>query len=137
MTTTRTIALVPTMRITGSGGMGTAANKITFNFNKAIKDGSFTVGDIGIVNGTIDLGSFTKVSATQYTIMLTPSLGGKHSNVAITVETSTLTGTANTLTDISDNGNTHTATTKNTTRISYLKNLVDIDGNGTDVDLTH
>jgi hypothetical protein len=46
MTTTRTIALVPTMRITGSGGMGTGANKITFNFNKAIKDGSFTVDDI-------------------------------------------------------------------------------------------
>ncbi len=125
------------MRITGSGGMGTGANKITFNFNKAIKDGSFTVDDIGIVNGTINLGSFTKVSATQYTIMVTPSLGGKHSNVAITVETSTLTGTANTLTDISDNGNTHTATTKNTTRISYLKNLVDIDGKNSDVDLTH
>jgi hypothetical protein len=36
------------------------------------------VGDIGIVNGTIDLGSFTKVSATQYTIMVTPSLGYKY-----------------------------------------------------------
>jgi hypothetical protein len=35
--------------------------------------------------------------------MVTPSLGGKHSNVAITVETNTLTGAANTLTDISDN----------------------------------
>jgi hypothetical protein len=41
----------------------------------------------------------------------------------------------NTLTDVSANANT--ATTKNTTRINYLKNLVDIDGNGTDVDLTH
>jgi hypothetical protein len=39
--------------------------------------------------------------------------------------------------DISDNGNTHTATTKNITRISYLKNLVDIDGKDSDVDLTH
>jgi hypothetical protein len=48
--------------------------------------------------------------------MVTPSLGGKHSNVAITVETNTLTGTASTLTetgtastltDISDNGNTN------------------------------
>jgi hypothetical protein len=38
---------------------------------KAIKDGSFTVDDIGIVNGTINLGSFTKVSATQYTTLLT------------------------------------------------------------------
>jgi hypothetical protein len=45
--------------------------------------------------------------------------------------------TTNTLTDISDNGNTHTATTKNITRISYLKNLVDIDGKDSDVDLTH
>jgi hypothetical protein len=108
MTTTRTTTSVPTMTITGSGGIGTAANKITFNFNKGIKDGLFTVNDIGIVNGTIHSDSFTKVSATQYTIMVTPSLGGKHSNVAITVETSTLTGTANTLTDISDNGNTHT-----------------------------
>jgi hypothetical protein len=34
----------------------------------------------------------------------------------------------------SDNGNTHTATTKNTTQISYLKNLVDIDGKDSDVD---
>jgi hypothetical protein len=82
------------------------------------------VDDIGIVNGTINSGSFTKVSATQYTIMVTPSLGGKHSNVAITTE---INNTTNTLTDISDNGNTHTATTKNTTQISYLKNLVDID----------
>jgi hypothetical protein len=31
----------------------------------------------------------------------------------------------------------HTATTKNITRISYLKNLVDIDGKDSDVDLTH
>ncbi len=137
MTTTRTIAFVPTITITGSGGMGSGANKITFNFNKAIQDGSFTVDDIGIINGTINSGSFTKVSATQYTIMVTPSLGGKHSNVAITVETNTLTGAANTLTDISDNGNTHTATTKNITQISYLKNLVDIDGKDSDVDLTH
>jgi hypothetical protein len=69
MTTTRTIAFVPTITITGSGGMGSGANKITFNFNKAIQDGSFTVDDIGIINGTINSGSFTKVSATQYTII--------------------------------------------------------------------
>jgi hypothetical protein len=56
MTTTRTIAFVPTITITGSGGMGSGANKITFNFNKALKDGAFTGGDIGIVNGTIYLG---------------------------------------------------------------------------------
>jgi uncharacterized protein (DUF952 family) len=34
----------------------------TFNFSKAIKDGSFTVDDIGIANGTIHSDSFTKVS---------------------------------------------------------------------------
>jgi hypothetical protein len=28
--------------------MGSGANKITFNFNKAIQDGSFTVDDIGM-----------------------------------------------------------------------------------------
>jgi hypothetical protein len=39
--------------------------------------------DIGITNGTINSGSFTKVSETQYTVMVTPSLGGKHSNVAV------------------------------------------------------
>jgi hypothetical protein len=47
--------------------------------------------------------------------MVTPSLGGKHSNVAIMVEVNTLKGSTNTLADISDNDNTNTATTKNTT----------------------
>jgi hypothetical protein len=60
------------------------------NFNKAIQDGSFTVDDIGIINGTINSGSFTKVSATQYTIMVTPSLGGKHSNVIVMVGTNAI-----------------------------------------------
>jgi hypothetical protein len=67
----------------------TAANTITFNFSAAIKDGSFTVDDIGVTNGTINSGSFTKVSETQYTVMVTPSLGGKHSNVGITVAANT------------------------------------------------
>jgi hypothetical protein len=49
-------------------------------FSKAIKDGTFSIDDINIVNGTIDSGSFTKVSEMQYTIMVTPSLGVKHSN---------------------------------------------------------
>jgi hypothetical protein len=44
-------------------------------------------------------GSFTKVSETQYTVMVTPSLGGKHSNVGITVA-------ANTFTDVVGNTNT-------------------------------
>jgi hypothetical protein len=51
-----------------SGGANTAANTITFNFSAAIKDGSFTVDDIGVTNGTINSGSFTKVSETQYTV---------------------------------------------------------------------
>jgi hypothetical protein len=46
-----------------------------------------------IANGTIHSDSFTKVSETQYTVIVTPSLGGKHSNVAITV-------VANAFTDI-------------------------------------
>jgi hypothetical protein len=104
----------PTLMITGSGGEGTAANTITFNFSAAIKDGSFTVDDIGITNGTINSGSFTKVSETQYTVMVTPNLGGKHSNVAITVA-------ANTFTDVA--GNTNTTIAKNTTKISNLKEL--------------
>jgi hypothetical protein len=33
--------------------------------------------DIGIANGIIHSDSFTKVSETQYTIIVTPSLGGK------------------------------------------------------------
>jgi hypothetical protein len=53
----------PTLIITGSGGKNTAANTIAFNFSKAIKDGSFTVDDIGIANGTIhsDSSSSTKL----------------------------------------------------------------------------
>ncbi|VVM18674.1 Chitinase (EC [uncultured Gammaproteobacteria bacterium] len=118
----------PTLIITGSGGKNTAANTIAFNFSKAIKDGSFTVDDIGIANGIIHSDSFTKVSETQYTIIVTPSLGGKHSNVAITV-------VANAFTDIA--GNANVAITKNITQINTLKDLVDIDGKGSDVDLTH
>jgi hypothetical protein len=34
-------------------------------------------------------------------------------------------------------GNANTAITKNTTKISSLKESVDIDGKGSDVDLTH
>jgi hypothetical protein len=42
---------------------------------------------------------------------------------------------ANTFTDIV--GNANTAIAKNTTQIIYLEKQVDIDGNGSDVDLTH
>jgi hypothetical protein len=41
------------------------------------------VDDIGIVNGTINSGSFTKVSATQYTIMVTPSSNIPTANILI------------------------------------------------------
>ncbi|VVM27167.1 Chitinase (EC [uncultured Gammaproteobacteria bacterium] len=105
-------------------GKNTASNTITFNFSEAIRNGSFSVDDIRISNGTINAGSFTKISDTQYTIVVTPSLGGQHSNVAITV-------LANTFVDIV--GNTNTAIAKNTTKISDLKDQVDIDGSGFDV----
>jgi hypothetical protein len=59
------------------------SNAITFNFSESIRDGSFTIDDIGIVNGTIDSGSFTKGSETQYAIRVTPSPGGKHSKTYI------------------------------------------------------
>ena len=120
-------SIQPTLIITGSGGADTAANTITFNFSKIIRDGSFTVDDIDIENGTINAGSFTKVSAAQYTIVVTPSLGGQHSNVAITVA-------ANTFVDIA--GNANAGIVKNTTKISNLKARIDIDGNNSDVDLT-
>jgi surface protein len=121
------MSTTPTLTITGSGGKNTATNTITFNFSEAIKNGSFTVDDIRISNGTINTGSFTKISDTQYTIVVTPNLGGNHSNVAITV-------LANTFVDIA--GNTNTTTTKNTTKISNLKDQVDIDGNDIDAVLT-
>ncbi|CAC9453658.1 Chitinase (EC [uncultured Gammaproteobacteria bacterium] len=98
MPTSRTITSIPSLRITGSGGANTVANTITFNFSKIVKDGSFTVDDIGIVNGTINSGSFTKVSETQYTVITTPSLGGKHSNVAITAANNAITVAGNAFT---------------------------------------
>jgi hypothetical protein len=55
--------------------------------------------------------SFTKVSETQYTVMVTPNLGGKHSNVGITVA-------ANTFTDVVGNTNT-TITQMRSSAISY------------------
>jgi hypothetical protein len=42
---------------------------------------------------------------------------------------------ANAFTDIA--GNANVAITKNITQINTLKDLVDIDGKGSDVDLTH
>jgi hypothetical protein len=42
MPTTKTITSVPSLTIAGSGGVNTAANTITFNFSKAVKDGLFT-----------------------------------------------------------------------------------------------
>jgi uncharacterized alpha/beta hydrolase family protein len=44
-------SIQPTLIITGSGGADTAANTITFNFSKIIRDGSFTVDDIDIPTG--------------------------------------------------------------------------------------
>jgi surface protein len=76
---------------------------------------SFTIDDIGIVNGTIDSGSFTKVSETQYAIRVTPSPGGKHSNVAITVA-------ANTFTNIAGNAK-GVCVRKHILHISHITNI--------------
>jgi hypothetical protein len=65
---------------------------------------------------------------TSQLIVVTPSLGGQHSNVAITVA-------ANTFTDIV--GNANTAIAKNTTQIIYLKKQVDINGNGANIPITN
>ncbi|WP_337925539.1 BspA family leucine-rich repeat surface protein [Bathymodiolus thermophilus thioautotrophic gill symbiont] len=120
----------PTLLISGSGGKDSAANTITFNFSKAIKDGSFTVADIDIINGTINAGSLTKINETQYTIKVTPNLGGKHSNVAITVA-------AGAFADIV--GNVNTAVAKNETRINLLRKRIDLsqdDGTYANTDIT-
>ncbi|CAB5503515.1 BspA family leucine-rich repeat surface protein, partial [Bathymodiolus thermophilus thioautotrophic gill symbiont] len=117
----------PTLTITGSSGKYTS-NTITFNFSEAIKDGSFTIGDIDIINGTLNANSFTKISATQYSVIVIPSLGGEHANVAIIVG-------ANTFADIA--GNTNATLTSNTTTISNLKNWFNINSSSSDVDLTH
>jgi hypothetical protein len=60
--------------------------------------------------------------------MVTPNLGGKHSNVGITVA-------ANTFTDVV--GNTNTTIAKNTTKISNLKDQIDINTDLTHWDVSH
>jgi hypothetical protein len=109
------MSTTPTLTITGSGGKNIATNTITFNFSEAIRNGSFSVDDIRISNGSINAGSFTKISDTQYTIVVTPSLGGQHSNVAITV-------LANTFVDIVGNTNTACAL-KHPGHISHIANI--------------
>ncbi|CAC9494124.1 hypothetical protein [uncultured Gammaproteobacteria bacterium] len=63
-------AISPILTIVGSGGANVAANTITFNFNEAIRIASFGISSISVANGTINPGSFTKLSDTQYTIMV-------------------------------------------------------------------
>jgi hypothetical protein len=61
----------------------TRISHLPFNFSKAIKDGTFSIDDINIVNGTIDSGSFTKVSEMRYTIMVESHPNGlnQHQNL--------------------------------------------------------
>jgi hypothetical protein len=47
------MSTTPTLTITGSGGKNIATNTITFNFSEAIRNGSFSVDDIRISNGSI------------------------------------------------------------------------------------
>jgi surface protein len=88
------------------------------------------IANIPIVNVLVKrecvIKCFARITYMGY-IPTRPSLGGQHSNVAITV-------LANTFVDIV--GNTNTAIAKNTTKISDLKDQVDIDGSGFDVVLT-
>ncbi|CAB5495947.1 hypothetical protein THERMOT_413 [Bathymodiolus thermophilus thioautotrophic gill symbiont] len=126
--TNNTVSIGPTLTITGSGGLNIDANIITFNFSEAIKNGSFTVEDIGIVNGSIVSDSFLRVNTSQYTAVVAPSLGGKHSNVAITVAADTFENIA---------GNSNVAISKNETSITLLKDRVAIGTESSIDDLTH
>jgi hypothetical protein len=49
------LSTTPTLTITGSGGKNIATNTITFNFSEAIRNGSFSVDDIRISNGSINV----------------------------------------------------------------------------------
>jgi len=61
----------PTMNIASGVATGAAAGAVTFTFTLSEDVGtSFTADDVAVTNGT--KGAFTKVSATQYTLVVTP-----------------------------------------------------------------
>ena len=61
----------PTMNISSGVASGAAAGAVTFTFTLSEDVGtSFTADDVAVTNGT--KGAFTKVSATQYTLVVTP-----------------------------------------------------------------
>lgn len=63
----------PTVTIT-AGATGTATGPVTFTFNFSEDVGSsFTADDLTVTGGT--MGALTRVSATQYTLVVTPPTG--------------------------------------------------------------
>jgi Bacterial Ig-like domain len=73
----------PTMNIASSVVSGAAAGPVTFTFTFSEDVGtSFTAADVAVTNGT--KGAFTAVSATQYTLVVTPPANAS-GNVGVAV----------------------------------------------------
>ena len=95
---TGTDTVPPTVAITSAAGTGGAV-MFTFNFSEAIKDGTFLVEDVAVAGGTA--GALSKVTAMQYTLLVTPTTGaisatvavGKYSDVANNANTVSATNT--------------------------------------------
>jgi len=84
--------VAPGATISSSASGGTAAGPITFTFTFSEDVGSsFTAADVAITNGTA--GTFTKVSGTQYTLVVTPS-PNSNGNVGVSVAASAVTDVA-------------------------------------------
>jgi hypothetical protein len=80
------------------------------------------------ISSTVNEPSLIALLKLNVIVLAAPNLGGKHSNVAITVA-------ANSFTDVT--GNTNTTIAKNTTKISNLKELIDINTDLTHWDVSH
>ncbi|MFT4814190.1 MAG: hypothetical protein ACI9WR_001502, partial [Paracoccaceae bacterium] len=77
---TPTDTLAPTIAITNNV-VGTASGDVTYTFNLSEASTTFAAGDITVAGGTA--GTFTAVSSTQYTLVVTPPAG---STTSITVD---------------------------------------------------
>ena len=79
-------AVPPTMNVTSSAS-GTAVGAVTFTFTLSEDVGtSFTADDVVVTNGS--KGTFTKVSATQYTLAVTPA-ANSNGSLAVAVAAGT------------------------------------------------
>ncbi len=75
-------AVPPTMNVTSSAS-GTAVGAVTFTFTLSEDVGaSFTADDVAVTNGS--KGAFAKLSATQYTLAVTPA-ANSNGSIAVTV----------------------------------------------------